>query len=42
VAITGDRLDGQMIAGSIIALAGVLIVALRRTGAPIAAAQEHS
>jgi hypothetical protein len=31
-----------MIVGSIIALTGVLIVALRRTGAPIAQAQEHS
>lgn len=42
VAITGDQLDTQMIAGSAIALTGVLIVALRRTGAPIAEAQEHS
>jgi len=31
-----------MIVGSAIALTGVLIVALRRTRAPIAEAQEHS
>ncbi|MFN3517562.1 MAG: DMT family transporter [Novosphingobium sp.] len=42
VAITGDRLDTQMIVGSAIALLGVLIVAVRRTGAPIPQAQEHS
>ncbi len=42
VTITGDRLDAQMIVGSAIALTGVLIVALRRTKAPIAEAQEHS
>ncbi|HMT47976.1 MAG TPA: EamA family transporter [Novosphingobium sp.] len=42
VLITGDSLDTRMIVGSIIALTGVLIVALRRTGAPIAQAQEHS
>lgn len=42
VAITGDRLDAQMIAGSAIALTGVLIVAVRRTRAPIPQAQEHS
>lgn len=42
VAITGDQLDTQMIVGSVIALTGVLIVAMRRTGAPIAEAQEHS
>lgn len=42
VAITGDRLDMQMIAGSAIALTGVLIVAVRRTRAPIPQAQEHS
>jgi O-acetylserine/cysteine efflux transporter len=42
VAITGDRLDGQMIAGSTIALLGVLIVAVRRTRAPIPAAQERA
>ena len=42
VMITGDQLDGRMIAGSAIALLGVLIVAVRRTGAPIAQAQEHS
>lgn len=42
VMITGDRLDTLMIAGSAIALLGVLIVAVRRTGAPIPQAQEHS
>ncbi len=42
VAITGDQLDTQMIAGSVIALVGVLIVAVRRTRAPIPEAQEHS
>lgn len=42
VAITGDRLDMRMVIGSVIALSGVLIVALRRTRAPIAEAQEHS
>ncbi|NCU12534.1 MAG: DMT family transporter [Sphingomonadaceae bacterium] len=42
VMITGDRLDTQMIVGSAIALLGVLIVAVRRTGAPIPQAQEHS
>ena len=42
VLITDDQLDGQMIVGSAIALTGVLIVALRRTRAPIAEAQEHS
>lgn len=42
VVITGDQLDGRMIAGSALALLGVLIVAVRRTTAPIAQAQEHS
>lgn len=42
VMITGDKLDTLMIVGSVIALAGVLIVAVRRTGAPIPQAQEHS
>jgi O-acetylserine/cysteine efflux transporter len=42
VLITGDLLDARMIAGSAIALLGVLIVALRRTGAPIAQSQEHA
>lgn len=42
VVITNDQLDAQMIVGSAIALTGVLIVALRRTRAPIAEAQEHS
>lgn len=42
VLITGDQLDTRMIAGSAIALLGVLIVALRRTGAPIAESREHA
>ncbi|MEQ1640337.1 MAG: DMT family transporter [Novosphingobium sp.] len=42
VAITGDRLDSKMIIGTAIALIGVLIVALRRTKAPIPEAQERS
>ncbi|MFM5924894.1 MAG: DMT family transporter [Novosphingobium sp.] len=42
VAITGDSLDGQMVAGTAIALIGVLVVAVRRTHAPIPQAQEHS
>ncbi|WP_374527215.1 DMT family transporter [Novosphingobium sp.] len=42
VLITGDQLDARTIAGSAIALIGVLIVAVRRTGAPIAQAQEHA
>lgn len=42
VLITGDQLDTRMIAGSTLALLGVLIVALRRTGAPIAESQEHA
>jgi drug/metabolite transporter (DMT)-like permease len=40
VVITGDKLDAQMIAGSAIALIGVLIVAVRRTGAPIPQSRE--
>lgn len=42
VVITGDRLGSQMILGSSVALMGVLIVAVRRTSAPIPQAQEHS
>lgn len=42
VAITGDRLDARMILGSVLALAGVLVVAMRRSGAPIVEAQEHA
>lgn len=42
VLITGDRLDPQMIAGTAIALTGVLIVALRRTRAPIPQSQERA
>jgi O-acetylserine/cysteine efflux transporter len=42
VAITGDQLDAKMVAGSAIALTGVLIVALRRTAAPISQSQERS
>ncbi len=42
IVITGDRLDTKMIVGTGIALLGVLIVALRRTGAPIPQTQERS
>jgi len=42
VAFTGDVFDTQMIIGTLIALLGVLIVAVRRTGAPTSLAQEHS
>ena len=42
VAITGDRFDARMAVGSAVALLGVLLVALRRTNAPIAAALERS
>lgn len=42
VALLGEQLDNRMIAGSAIALVGVLIVAVRRTRAPIPQAQERS
>lgn len=42
VMITGDQLDGRMIIGSALALLGVLIVAVRRSKAPIAETQEHA
>lgn len=42
IAITGDRIDARMALGSAVALLGVLLVALRRTNAPIAIAQERS
>lgn len=42
VALLGDQLDTRMIVGSAIALVGVLIVAVRRTRAPIPQAQERS
>lgn len=42
VMITGDQLDGRMIAGSALALLGVLAIALRRSTAPIAEAQERA
>jgi drug/metabolite transporter (DMT)-like permease len=42
VAFMGDKLDTRMIVGAAIALAGVLIVAVRRTRAPIPQAQERS
>ena len=41
VAITHDHIDAQMALGSAIALGGVLLVALRTKGAPLAAAQER-
>lgn len=40
--ITNDHLSTRMLIGTAIALTGVLIVALRRTRAPIPEAQEHS
>ena len=40
--ITGDAFDARMALGSALALAGVLLVALRRTGAPITQVQERS
>ena len=42
IAITGDKFDARMALGSAVALSGVLLVAIRRTNAPIAAVQEHS
>ncbi len=42
IAVTGDRFDARMALGSAVALLGVLLVAIRRTNAPIAAAQEHA
>ena len=42
IAITGDHFDARMALGSAVALLGVLLVAIRRTNAPIAAVQEHS
>ena len=40
--LTGDQLDARMVIGASLALLGVLIIALRRTSAPVAQAQEHS
>ena len=40
--VTHDRLDARMLLGAAIALAGVLIVALRRSRAPVAEAAEHA
>jgi len=42
VLITGDQLDQRMILGSALALCGVLIVAVRRSKAPIAQTLERS
>lgn len=42
VLITGDTLDARLLIGAGIALAGVLLVAIRPTGAPIAQSQERS
>ncbi len=42
VAFLGDKLDARMTIGAVIALIGVLIVAVRRTQAPIPQAQERS
>lgn len=41
VMITGDRLDARMVIGAVLALAGVLVVALRKGGAPIVEMQER-
>ncbi|MDE2563476.1 MAG: DMT family transporter [Sphingomonadales bacterium] len=42
VTITGDQLDAHMIAGTALALLGVLIIAVRRTGAPVVEAQQRA
>lgn len=42
VMITGDRLDGRMILGAALALLGVLVIALRRSAAPIVEAREQA
>ncbi len=42
IVVTGDQLDQRTVIGSAIALTGVLIIAVRRTGAPVAQAQERS
>lgn len=42
VLVTGDRLDARLVAGAGLALSGVLLVAMRRTGAPIVETQEHA
>jgi drug/metabolite transporter (DMT)-like permease len=39
---TGDRFDTRVVLGSALALLGVLIVAVRRTGAPVMQSQERS
>ncbi len=41
VLITGDRLDARMILGAALALVGVLVIAVRRSTAPIVQAQER-
>lgn len=40
--ITGDQIDARMILGSLVALAGVLIIMLRTRQVSMAAVQEHS
>lgn len=43
VLLTGDRLDGRMVAGAMLALAGVLVVALRsRPQSPLLAEREQA
>ncbi|WP_338467826.1 EamA family transporter [Novosphingobium sp. ZN18A2] len=42
ILITGDRLDAHMVAGAVLALAGVLIVAVRRSSAPVVEVQERA
>lgn len=41
VMITGDRLDARMMLGAALALAGVLVIAVRKSRAPIVQAQER-
>ena len=43
VVLTGDRLDLRMVAGALLALAGVLVVALRsRPASPLLAEREQA
>jgi len=42
ILITGDQLDTRIVSGSALALIGVLIVAVRRTGAPVAQTQGYA
>jgi len=42
VMVTGDRLDARMIVGAVLALLGVLVIALRRGTAPLVEAREQA